>query len=92
MSLTKLLKEDNEEVTFPSYASALDTAEDTGIIYITESLSEMNGELLRQAKELAKPLGYKFFGYTIGGEVRVKKSELSKFIPIRHYDDLAKIV
>ena len=66
--------------------------EEKGKIYITESLTSMNGDLLRQAKERAKQLNYKFYGYTVNGEVRVKKTETSKFIPIRQSSDLENIV
>ena len=61
-------------------------------IYITESLTSFNGELLRQAKEIAKPLGYQFFGYTVNGEVRVKKGENSSYIAIKKLSDLENIV
>ena len=90
LSAAKLLAEDDEVQI--NYAAAAGNPLDAGKIFLTESLSELNGELLRQAKELAKPLGYKFFGYTVGGEVRVKKAESSRFIAIKYYDDLAKIV
>ena len=90
LSAEKLLS-DEEEVSF-NYVDAARASEDAGKIFLTESLSELNGELLRQAKEIAKPAGYKFYGYTVAGEVRVKKTENSRFISIKYFDDLAKIV
>ena len=90
LSAERLLSD--EEEVFLNYVEAAKAPGDAGKIFLTESLSELNGELLRQAKEIAKPAGYKFFGYTVNGEVRVKKSENSRFISIRYFDDLAKIV
>ena len=94
MSVQQLLKKpEDEEVVFNSYMeAAAEDPRERGKVFITESLTQMNGELLRQAKEVAKPMNYKFFGYTINGEVRVKKSEVSRFIAIKYFDDLKKIV
>ena len=61
-------------------------------IYIMESLTPLNGELLRDAKLVAKDKGYKFFGYTFNGEVRVKKSEESNYIAIKCRSDLDNIL
>ena len=92
LSAERLLSDADEEEVSLNCVEAARAPGDTGKIFLTESLSELNGELLRQAKEIAKPAGYKFFGYTVNGEVRVKKSENSRFISIRYFDNLAKIV
>ena len=42
-------------------------------IYILESLTQFNGELLKEAKTIAKGKGYEFYGYTVNGEVCVNK-------------------
>ena len=61
-------------------------------IYILESLTQTNGELLKDAKQIAKALNYQFFGYTVRGEVRVRKAEGIDHIAIRCRDDLKKII
>ena len=45
------------------------------LIYVNESLTKQNRELLRKAKERAKEKQYLYKGYTVKGEVRVKKHE-----------------
>lgn len=62
-------------------------------IILVEALTEMNGELLNLARNIAKPLEYTYPGYTVKGQVRVKKNKDSKvFIAINNKDDLEKIV
>ena len=61
-------------------------------IFVLESLTPLNAELLKDAKALAKYKNYKFFGYTFNGEVRVKRDENSNFIAIRSKQDLPKII
>ena len=46
-------------------------------IDINESLAKENRELLKLAREEAKKLKYKYKGYTVKGEVWVKKNESS---------------
>ena len=46
-------------------------------IDINESLAKENRELLKLAREKAKKLKYKYKGYTVKGEVWVKKNESS---------------
>ena len=60
-------------------------------IYINESLTKLNGDLLRAAKLRAKPLNYKYHGYTVGGEVCVKKADSGPYISIRSQSDLNNI-
>lgn len=60
-------------------------------ILMVESLTSYNGELLDLAKKKAKPLGYTYPGYSMNGQIRVKKSKDGKFIPIVCKADLDKI-
>jgi len=85
------LVESDDEVTVRGATARRDEEEGKNI-YITESLTSMNGELLRQAKEIAKAKHYKFFGYTVNGEVRVKKTEGSDYIPIKCKAHLENII
>ena len=62
-------------------------------IYITDSLTPYNGQLLADAKKIAKELDYEFIGYTNNkGEVRVKKPEECDPISVLCRQDLAKII
>ena len=56
-----------------------------------ESLTRMNNELLKSAKQVASALDYKYKGYVINGEVRVKSADGEKFIAIKCKSDLKKI-
>ena len=49
---------------------------------MNESLTSMNRMLLREARKESKRLKYEFPGYTVNGQVRVKKSKSSEYIPI----------
>ena len=60
-------------------------------IFLNESLTGTNRKLLLEAKKLAKGLHYKFPGYTINGQIRVRKSENTYYIAIRNVEDLNKI-
>ena len=60
-------------------------------IYMQESLTEMNGELLKLAKDAARASNYKYIGYTIKGEVRVKLNDSAKYIAIKSKKDIEKI-
>ena len=60
-------------------------------IFLDESLTGGNRKLLMEAKKLAKGLHYKLLGYTINGQVRVRKSEKTDYIAIRNVEDLHKI-
>ena len=51
-------------------------------IYMNESLTSMNRMLLREARKESKRLKYEFPGYIVNGQVRVKKSKSSEYIPI----------
>ena len=60
-------------------------------IYFQESLTEMNGQLLKLAKDAARANNYKYPGYTIKGEVRVKLNDSAKYIAITSKKDIDKI-
>lgn len=77
-------KERDEEVTFRS--------SDTRPVMMVEALTQLNADLLDMARKTAKPLGYKYIGYTVNGQVRVKKMKDGKYIPIRCKDDIKHIV
>ena len=61
------------------------------LIYVNESLTKQNRELLRKAKERAKEKQYLYKGYTVKGEVRVKKHEKGDHIVIKSFKDIDKI-
>lgn len=60
-------------------------------IYMQESLTQLNAELLKEAKVAASALQYEFPGYVTNGEVRVKLNKSAKFIAITCKDDINKI-
>ena len=66
--------------------------EPTQRTYINESLTKENRELLKLAMEEAKKLKYKYKGYTVRGEVRVRKNESSDYIVIWSKSDVQKII
>ena len=76
---------DDEEVTLPGLNKDL--------IFVNESLTDMNRTLLKEAKTISKNLHYryKYTGYILNGKVRVKKSENSGHISITFKKDLEKI-
>ena len=51
----------------------------------------LNRMLLREARKESKTLKYEFPGYTVNGQVRVKKSKSSEYIPINSKQDLVNI-
>ena len=63
----------------------------TPYVSIYEHLTKLNSDLLKKAKDRAYANNFKYRGYTVGGEVRVKKSDQGKFISIKDYGDLDKI-
>ena len=60
-------------------------------IFMQESLTQYTSDLLKDAKLAASALNYKYTGYTINGEVRVKLSDGAKYISIKSPMDLKKI-
>ena len=55
---------------------------ENGFIYMNESLTSMNIMLLREARKGSKRSKYEFPGCTVNGQVRVKTSKSSEYIPI----------
>ena len=55
------------------------------------SLTPMKRILLRESRKESKRLKYEFPGYTVNGQVRMKKSKSSEYIPINSKQDLANI-
>ena len=67
--------------------------EERGIYkYMNESLTPTNRKLLKEARQHAKAKDYSFKGYTINGEVRVRKSTTSEPIIIEGLEDIGKNV
>ena len=60
-------------------------------LYIQETLTKEDRELLKLSREEAKRLKYKYKDYTIKGEVRVIKNESSDYLVIRSKSDAQKI-
>ena len=60
-------------------------------IFMQDSLTQYSSKLLKDAKIAANALNYKYTGYTINGEVRVKLSDGAKYISIKSPLDLKKI-
>ena len=60
-------------------------------VFMQESLTKYTSDLLKEAKLAAGALSYKYPGYTINGEVRVKILEGAKYIAIKSVKDLQKI-
>ena len=62
-------------------------------IYVNESLTKQNREILRKARERerAKEEQYLYKGYTVKGEVRVNQHEKGDHIVIKSLKDINKI-
>ena len=59
-------------------------------IYINENLTKENRKLLKEAKREANKLKYRYPGYTVNGEIRVRKSANGDHISILCKSDLDK--
>ena len=59
-------------------------------IYINESLTKENRKLLKEAKRYANKLKHRYPGYTVNGEIRVRKSANRDHISILCKSDLDK--
>ena len=51
-------------------------------IYMDENLTSMNKMLLGEDRNEGKRLKHEFPGYAVNGQVRVKKSKISEYMPI----------
>ena len=65
--------------------------QENSYIYMNESLTPMNRMLVREARTESKRLKYEFPGYTVNGQVRMKKSKSKEYIPINSKQDLVNI-
>ena len=64
-----------EEVTLPGIDKERgeETSNNESLIFLNESLTPTNRRLLKEAKKASRQHNYKYKGYTVNGEVRVKK-------------------
>ena len=60
-------------------------------VYLNDSLTAENRQLLQETRTEAKKRNFKFKGYTVNGQVRVRISEQSEPIIIMCMEDLLKI-
>ena len=58
---------------------------------MNESLTSMNRMFLREARKESKRLKYGFPGYTVNGQVLVKKFKSTEYTPINSNQDLVNI-
>ena len=58
---------------------------------MNESLTAENRKLLKLARTESKKKNYKYKGYTVNGQVRVKQDDNSEKIPILCMEDLEYI-
>ena len=61
-------------------------------IYVNESLTKENRELLKLAREEAKKFKYKYKGYTVKEEVPVRKNERCGCIIIQSKSDVQNCI
>ena len=79
----------DDEVSMPGIEE--NSKRKKNVLFLNESLTRTNRTLLKEAKIISKQLNYKCTGYTINGEVRVKRNENSEHIAILCKKDLLKI-
>ena len=85
-------------LTRSSYSRAAATSasnhndQDDSRIYMQEHLTNMNKNLLKEAKNTLRGHGFKFPGYVKGGQVRAKLNETSNFFAIESIADIQNIV
>ena len=85
-----IVKPNNEDHS-DSEASLPGLERENSYIYMSESLTSMNRMLLREARKESKRLKFEFPGYTVNGQVQVKKSKNSECIPINSKQNLVNI-
>ena len=83
-----------EEVTLPGIDKEQDeeTSNNESLIFLNESLTPANTRLLKEAKKGSRQYNYKYKGYTVNQEVRVKNSDHDDHTAIQCLKDLEKIV
>ena len=86
-----IVKPNNNEDHSESEVCLPGLERENSYIYMNKSLTSMNRMLLREARKESNRLKYEFPGYPVNGQVRVKKSKSSEYIPINSKHDLANI-
>ena len=83
-----------DEVTLPGIDKERgeETSNNESLIFLNESLTPTNRRLLKEAKKASRQHNYKYKGYTVNREVRVKKNSHDDHIAIQCLKDLEKIV
>ena len=66
--------DDDKEISMLGLRDVSQNNRKKNLLFINESLTHTNRVLLREARSISKQLNYKFTGYTVNGEVRVKKN------------------
>ena len=61
-------------------------------IYINESLTQKNRKLLKEVRDKSRARKYKYKGYTINGQICVRKTDTSDVIYMTCMADLSKII
>ena len=85
------MKSNNNEDHSDSEVTLPGQERENRYIYMNESLTSMNRREKPEARKESKRLKYEFPGYTVNGQVRVKKSKSSEYIPINSKHDLVNI-
>ena len=85
------IRKPNNEDYSDSKVSLPGLERENSYIYMNESLTSMNRMLLSKARKESKGLKYEFPRYTVSGQVRVKKSKSSEYIPVNSKQDLVDI-
>ena len=83
--------DDDDEMSMPVLRDVSQNNRKKNLLFINETLTHTNRVLLREARSITKQLNYKYTGYTVNGEVRVKKTESSEHIAMQSKKDLLKI-
>ena len=66
--------------------------QENSYIYMNKSVTSMKRMLLREVRSESKGLKHEFPGYTVNGQVQVKNSKSSEYIPIHRKQDLVNII
>ena len=81
----------NNDDRSDSEVSLPDLEQENSYIYMNESLTSMSRMLLKETRKESKRLKYKFPGCTVNGQLRVKKSKRSEYVPINDKEHLVNI-
>ena len=86
-----IVKPNNDDHYSDSEVSLQDLERENSYIYMNESLTSLNRMLLGEVRKESKSLKYEFPEYTVNGQVRVKTSKGSEYVPINSKQDLVNI-